>query len=311
MTKPDGQTGRTGRLEKGHAPRQLLNEAYKALGNPLVLFDMRYRLLACTENIITDDPLWNELVGTGTFSSETIAFFKEECFQDTVAGAETIALLKSDRLPYDRLYGRIRNRDGSTVCDLVMVACRRPLEERDPAAFEAFCAKLSKEIGSSDYYRQYGILYHEALIRELLDGGAGDKVTYSDHIANLYEGMETNLFVGVADTGGCADQNGGLDALRNMLKEMEPGLKYAVYGNRIVILTSAEDTGPNVERTLGTLGGFFERNDICAGISSRFENMFALRKYYDEAVRALEHGLRNGRRQRIFPYDAIREGITL
>jgi hypothetical protein len=307
MTKSARRKERIRHLENGHGPGYLLNEAYKILGNPLVLFDMEYRLLACTENIATDDPLWNEIVGTGSFGSETIEFFKNECFLDTVAGAKTIALLRSDKLQYDRLYGRVCNSDGSTVSDLVMVVCHKPMEEHDPVAFEALCDKLSKEIGASEYYQQYGILYHEALICKLLDGGANDKVIYSDHLANLYEGMKTSLFVGVVDISGCTDKNSGPTEFRNIFKKMEPGLKYAVYANYIVIIMSTDDTKPSAEKAMGKLGVLFERNNIYAGVSSRFENMFVLRNHYDEAVHALEHGLRSNRRQRIFPYDMIKE----
>ncbi|MDR1132354.1 MAG: hypothetical protein LBL15_08045, partial [Oscillospiraceae bacterium] len=270
-------------LENGHGLQYLLNAAYQITGNPVVLFDMEYKLLACTENIVTDDPLWNELVETGVFSDETIAFFKNECFVDTVASAKTIALLRSDKLPYDRLYGRVFNSDSSTVADLVMVACT-PLEEDDPAAFEVFCEKLSGEIRTSAFYRQYGILYHETLICKLLDGDTDDKVIYSDHLANLYEGLKTNLFAAVADVSKCPAKNRGPEAFRDELKKMNPEFKYAVYAGYIVMIISADDPDLSAERHLGQLGVFFERNNIYAGISRRFDNLFDLRKYYDEAV---------------------------
>jgi hypothetical protein len=66
-----------------------------------------------------------------------------------------------------------------------------------------------------------------------------------------------------------------------------------VYFSHVVILISADGISPS-ESTFGKLDRFFEQNHIDAGISGRFDNLFELRKYYEEAIRALEYDLNSG-----------------
>lgn len=294
-----GQIERIMSLENGKGLQFLLNESYKIFGNPSLLLNMEYELVACTEHIATDDCLWNELIENGSFSNETIAFFKSEDFHDTVASAKTIALLQSDKLKYDRFYGRILNCDNNTVIDLIMIACYEPFGDDTPLAFEAFREKVSKEISVNNYYRMYGNIYHESIIRKLLDNSIEDRIIYSNHVANLYEGLKANLFVAVADVSQHNSMNSGLDDFRDLCKKTQPEFKYAVYSEYIVIIISTEDTELNVEKDLSELIMLFENDNVYAGISGRFENLFDLQKHYQEAVKALRRGLAANNQHRI------------
>ena len=59
----------------------------------------------------------------------------------------------------------------------------------------------------------------------------------------------------------------------------------------------------SVEKDLNMLIEVFEKNNIYAGISSNFENLYETRTYYIEAVNALNDGLNSNNQQRIFLHD--------
>lgn len=305
MSELIGRIARINALENGKGLQHLLNEAYKIFGNPAILFNMEYELIACTENVVTDDFLWNELVENGVFSSETIYFFKKEAFHDTAASSKAIALLTSDNLKYDRFYGRVLNSDNSTVIDLIVIACFEPFCDEDPEAVEALRMKLSKEISAIEYYWQYGVFYHQNLIQNLIDKHFDDRIIFSDHVANLYEGLKTNLYVVVADVGKCSSANKSPEYFRDLFKKTQAEFKYAVYSDYIVIIVSTEEAALNINRDLSKLVLLFEDNNLYAGISGRFENLFDIREHYNEAVDSLKQGLDAGHSGRVFPYDDI------
>jgi len=73
-----------------------------------------------------------------------------------------------------------------------------------------------------------------------------------------------------------------------------------------VMIISIDHIILNIERDLDKLSAFFIKYKIYAGISSGFQDLFELRKYYREAINALNYGLGGMRDQQIFRYDNTR-----
>lgn len=291
MSESNKKIAQINALVNGRGLQYLLNEAYKIFGNPALLFNMEYELLAYTENVVADDWCWNEIVSRGVFCKDSIAFFKEEGFIDAAANTKDIAFLTSDKLEYDRYYGRITNSDHRTVVDLIITACYEPFDENTPAAVEALCRKLSKEISANKFYQRYGVTYHETLMRKLMNKDIDDKIIYSDHVANLYEGLKANIYVAVTEVGKCTKAFGDLEDLRDLFKRIQPEFTYAVYDHYLIILMSTDEERLKINVLLNILAAFFKENNLYAGISSRFDNLYKLRTHFDEAVEALTNGL--------------------
>lgn len=70
-----GKSDQIEALRKGEGVQYLLDTASKIFNNPIVIFDTNYSLIAYTD-VITDDPIWNELISTGTFSADTQLFLQ-------------------------------------------------------------------------------------------------------------------------------------------------------------------------------------------------------------------------------------------
>lgn len=283
-------------LKTNKGIQYLLNEAYEILGNPIMTHNMEYKVIAYTENIVTDDPIWNEFVTTGTVNYERLEFYKNEEFIDTVANAEKITLLFSDKLKYKRILGKLFNYDNIQVgCASINESCQ-PFAEDDLMLYELFCDILNKEIAKSGYFRNYGQEYQEFLINKLIDGSIDDKRLYTAHVESIYINLKNNLYIIVADISKC-DQ---LKYFRELFKRAEPTFKYSIYMNYIVIIMSSDNEAINVRTDLNKLNRLFKQNNIYAGVSSHFDNLFELQNYYVEALNALSNGLKKGINQQIF-----------
>lgn len=289
------------KLKTGKGIQYLLNKAYQILGNPLLMHDLDFQMMSCTENIITDDPLWSELVTTGRHSEETQRFMRDEGLFDIVANTETIALLTSENLKYERIFGKISNKDSVMVACVDLVACNQPIDDDDPAAFDELCDLLTKEISRSEWYHEYGKIYQETIINRLIGGNVQDKELYCAYVAIIYKGFKDRLHLAVADIARC-DQSANPVYFRDLFKATQPECKYAIYGNHIVFIISTDDDTLNVNKDLGKLNRLFKKNNIYAGVSSSFDNLYELPKYYQEAVDALNERTASGERQWIFLY---------
>ena len=293
-------------LKNGNGIQYLLNAAYKILGNPLLMHDMDYKFMSCTENIVIDDPLWNELMTSGRYSSETIEFFKNEGFIDAVANTQTGTLLTSHKLKYNRLFGKIYNANNITVAHVCMIAFNMPLEDDYLAIWEAFCKILSKEVGKSEFYQTYGQTYQSSLLTKLIAGSIEDKRLYSGHVANIYQGLKEYLHLVVVDIRQCDPEDSVRKYFLDTLKRRKRAFIYTIYSKYIVLIMSSDNKNLNLKNSFNSMKTIFEQNDIYMGISSCFGNLFKLQKYYTGAVDALTYGLENYSNLRIFLYDEVR-----
>lgn len=293
------------KLRKGKGIQYLINEASEIFGNPILMHDLDYQAIAYTENVVTDDPFWNEFVNIGGHSRESVEILKNENLIDIAAFTKTVTVLSSKELGYDRIFGKIYNKDNMTVAAADIVSCYKPFEKADIAVFEIFCKKLSQEVSENEFYTNYGRMYLEKLITQLIEGGIEDKELYTVHIEIVYDNLENNLYLAVADISWRGLTHDNLVHFRDLFTQIRHTFKYAIYGNYIVFIMSTNSETLLEKYLLGELNKIFEQNNIYVGISSRFENLFELPTYYKEAVKALNYGLKGDRVQRIYAYDKI------
>ena len=290
-------------LPKGKGIQYLLDEASRIFCNPIAMFDTYYALIANTD-VVTDDPLWNELISTGTFSMKTQEFFAHECLIEDVANADKLVVTKSDNFKYDRMTAIVFNREQIWVAVIVIVGCNTPFEPDDPAAFEAFADVLTREIQDDEYYTAFGRAYHDDIINKLLNHQIAEPRIYTAHVQILYAGFENYLYLAVVDVSQNDTYRDRPAHFRDLLAWKYPSFKFAIYSDYVIMLMSSKSNVFPFQRIFGIHDNPLTHDNIFVGISSGFENMYELHKYYDEAVTAIKDGMKHDRDQRIFLYDS-------
>jgi len=289
-------------INNGKGIRYTLSEVSKILGNPILIQDRDYNVISYTEDIVTDDPIWNEFVTTGTVSHSTVSMYKTEGFFEAIANLRRVNFLITDKLKYDRIHGKLLDKDGITVGAATIVACHKPFADDILELHEAVCDALSIELCQDNFYIGYGQAYLESLVSRLIEGKIeGNEFYYTAQVDSIYTDLGNNLYLAVMDIPKCtADTQ--LEYFRDLFKRTQPAYKYFIYAPYILMIAGTNDSTFNVKKDLRKLSKIFSEYHIHAGISSRFENLFKLQRYYIEAVDALNDGLKSGSRQRIFLY---------
>jgi len=288
---------------KGTSIQHILNSAYEILGNPILMFDTSYNLLAFTEGIVTDDWLWNELTTLGTFSHETVDFFNSEHFILSYAESEVVSLMQSDKLKYDRMNGKLFDRDNVQLGDINVTACSKPFEENDMELIEFLCEILSIELQNSEFYQNIERVYQESLLDDFIEGNVSDSDTAKSRVEKLHSELKPNLYVAVVDVTLYEQTNTHLAYFRDLFRKLQPEYKYYVHLNNIVIIINTDYTILSVKRDLDKLNEFFAKYTICAGVSRSFPDLYELREHFRQAINALNYGLKSKRKQQFFNYD--------
>lgn len=281
--------------------QQLINDAYQILDNPIVLYDIDWNILTCAEGVITDDPIWNNHINGGTVENN-IDIFIREGFIYIMTRPDKVVLLTSENLKYDRIFGKIFDDGGLPIAGVSVVASNKPFEDDDLTVTEAICKTFSRAILKIPNYQNYAQIKLDIYITMLIEGAVKDKLYVSWYVEMIYMGCKENLYFAVADIAQCDPTYTKLMYYRDLFKQARPAFKYSIYSNYIVIIMSTGDGTFYPKRCFNRLNRLFEQNNIKVGISSRFENLFELPKYYNEAVTALKSGLEADGSQLIFTY---------
>ena len=298
-----GKVEQINALEVGSGIQFLLDSAYGILGNPLFVIDINYNLLAY-KGEPQEDPNWAEIVTLGTYSMETLEQLAGEGLIEDITNAEKTAILRNSKLAYAKAAGHITNKDGTNVALLMMTEYAAAFDAESLAAFEALAERITCEIRDYDYFTIIAMTLHEDKINLLLDETIKNPFLFNPQAQVLYDAFEEYLYVAVVSL----ERNSLLEYvyrnrlsyIESMLKTSFPSFKYSVHKDHIVMLMSSNNRYFYGVPYFSAHAALFEQNGLRMGISESFENIYELRKYYDQAVSVLAQGLAAGDGQRIF-----------
>lgn len=271
-------------IKTGKGMQHILDKAYEVIGNPILIQDMEYKLIAHNDSD-NDDPIWKEFISAGFVGYEWLVFFREECFFETAANAKICTFLFSEKLKYDRIFGKVFTSNNIQIGAACIVEVDKHFEEDDLRLFEAVCNILSLEGGKSKFFRQYGQACMETLIAKLIEGPMDDSDIYTAHFESLYNGLSSMLRIAAVEVPKSSFFSD--TRVRDMLKRARPDYKYALYSGLIIIILSSEDSAFNEDEAFRGLRKYFRLSKARVGISNSFENLYELPERYKEAVRAL------------------------
>ena len=287
-------------MKNGKGLQYLLDAAKSIFHNPILMFEIDDHLIAFTDDDV-DDPIWNELISTGTFSMKTLEFFAKEYFSECIANADKVAVVRSAELKYGIMAGHIFNRENVKVGIVAMYEYWTSFDDDTLAAFELFSAKITSEIRHDEHFIELGRAFHEDMINRLLDRNIRNPLVYTPHLQILYDGFDDYLYVAVVDVSRNDIRQNGLEYFKQLLMTRNRSYKYAIYSGHIVMIMSSRYKSFYEELFFEEYQGLFRKNNLFAGVSGSFENLYELRDHYDEAVAALKN--ENSNVQRVFKYD--------
>jgi len=285
--------------------QEILNAAYKKLENPIFIFNMEYELMAHSDGADNDDRICAEFMEHGKLGSETLEFFKNECFIDAVANCDGVTYLVSDKLKYDRVFGQLYNKKLSPVADLVIVACEKEFEPNTKELVKELCEKISNAFAKNEFYQIYGQTYQETIVKKLIEKSIENKGIYAGHVANIDNGLKDNIFVAIADAGQPNQSYDNLARLRNLFENACPQFKHFIYSNYIITLISSENKQFDMPKEFKKLRRLAKSKKIHIGISEGFENLFNMHIHYNQAMYALNSGLKDGNEFIFFFNDSV------
>jgi len=288
--------------------QSIVEMAYQILGNLVILYDLERRILAyAVPN--TYSYLWRYINDNGFIRHELETKYANEGFADSMIRPDKVVFLESPNLKLKNIFGKIFNKDGFPIACISTLDAMKPFEDGDIVLVEAICDMIVEEICKTPYFQAYPQKILDTYINKLINADTQGKVYFLGKVEAIYMGLKSNLYVAVVDISKCDPSYAKLSYYRDLFKLERPAFKYSIYSNYIVIIMSTNEAVFYPRKCMKSLYGLFEQENMNVGVSSRFENLFELSKYYNEAVAALNNGLIDNSGRRLFVYERNGRGM--
>lgn len=291
---------------KGKGVSTVLNAVFDYIQNPIVVLDLTYNLIAHTENRVTTDKIWNDLLHYRRFTPDMVNFFYRERFLEAFHHQPLVSLLTSDAIEYSSALGKLLDANGTQIGSMAVVYCHKPIEPDDLDLLETACGYVAAELAATLPPKNKIEHENELFLSDLIEGKFKSRRYNEKKMANLYEKLEQNLYVMVVDIVKYDPSLTHLMYIKSIMEEMAPNFKYYIYVNNIVVLLGTDDDFMNVNRVMPAFLELFKKNNIYAGLSGGFQNLIDLQEYYRQALNALNYGLNLQSTRNVYLYDNFR-----
>ncbi len=278
-------------LYSNHSTQDLIDEAYRALNNPIALVDTNYKILASSQNIIYDRPDLQEQNILGYMTDSNIEAMKRD---------RVYEIARENGYPYynkakDAKYGWVTalvNIHGIESAQMGIMECNHKITDDDLELIDFLCRLVSLELQKSNFYRNNQSLMHSLFLSELLDNRIRDISTIKHRIQSLGWKVTQNLYLMTISEQHADIFDKKAQLISKQLHQILPDSRWVIYDGRIVFLICLPDAQGTIFYAEGELAKYLEINNLTAAVSRCFHSFLDVRKYYEESLTAHTMGQR-------------------
>lgn len=281
----------------------LINEASRLLGNPVMVINTKYRILACSNLFDVDDDTWNDAIKRGYCSYEYAVLIRKVA---TATGKaltdfhETCENIK----PYRRRRGvLVVGKD--VVGYYSVLEINQLLESISEETYSLIENLLAKNVCIKEA-SQATIHYtgYESLLLELLHNQYSNNMLYYEKILNSDFVRLTKFWVAVINMDNSTPVNVYMDSLKSDLINLFQRA-WTVYDKQYIVIIVDAEPYENIHDYCNSklFLKFLNEHNFKAGVSDIFIDISFLPECYGQAKKALQFSELFNKKETIACYD--------
>jgi len=283
---------------------ELLKTAYEYIGNPILINDTSFRLIAHTNHPDVDDPFWMDFINNTYLSSDIVSDFKTTRLYERILKSKGPVFGLWENAKYRRLISNIMI-GNKIVAQLFVLEFEREFTDLD---YELI--SLLSEVISEDMQKEKPVVntkqtMYEYFLTDLLNGKLKDAETINER-SKLFDLHLKDEYVLALDWMRLDTSKMSLVSIVNILESLVLDSKVIVYNNYIVMIFSGAKTTPEeYQNELHNVNAFLKRVPVIAGLSRRFKSLQDFQKRFQQAVKAMEIGYKIHFEDNLIKYDDV------
>lgn len=276
-------------LHSNRGLQALVDAAYDILGNPLLVVDTSYKILASCQNVIyTRDDL-NVQIDLGYMLEKNIVDMKKARLYERAREAH-YPYYSKDKGARDGWITALIYIHGIETAHIAVTDTNRPFSEEDFEFIDFLCRIVSLELQKSDFYQTNKSLMHSFFLSELLDNHFCDMETVHRRAQSLNWIRTDYLRVMVVCEHSMVIFDKKAQLISQFMTMMFPVCHWVIYEGNLVFLIGTIEPSLNEFRGNERLETFLTANHLTASISRCFHSLIDTRRFYDEALTAFRLG---------------------
>lgn len=271
--------------------QRMVDSAYQAFGNPVCVFDACYSLIAAN---------WEESKKLD-LNADTLALMERKGFSDKEFEMANSRDHIHKRLQKSELPIHAYNPDAG--CDqllctidthkdlghIVVSAINHPLRPVDTQLLLALKKAIGEHLKKDEFIQTIRGFNYESFLKELLDEKITISKSFLDRSKRVFRDFDGNLYCMVVETDR-GSNTVNLYHVRNVLESIAPNVKTLIYHGQVIAVFCLPKDQFLPRSQLDSVVQLCRENDLCAGLSSCFLEIFNFSAYYKQALRAVELG---------------------
>ncbi|MBW9156860.1 helix-turn-helix domain-containing protein [Clostridium sp. FP2] len=288
----------------GEGLYKIINTASKLIGNPLIVIDLSFKVLASSpiENIT--DLLWMDNVKKGYCSYEFIAELTK--LETLKKGRQTKRpfIVTCPISPIEKIVFKIEI-NNKTIGNILLLQCEKQVSPDDYDYLILISEIISKELGKKQFYKNTKNVLSEEILYDLLENTIENKEIIKERLKNCSLVFSKHIFVMVIDISNFELRQSIYSRyLSTALLNLFPISNSIYYNGAIVIIDDREEYIENENKT-ESIKKFLLENNLKMGISSEFSSIEDCSIYYHQAIRSLEIGSILGEKKCVYKHEDI------
>lgn len=290
--------------------QNIADMAYLLLGNPIIIYDLSFKILAFSQNVQPDCTLLKTVTQDKHMIEQTmIAFFENKVLDLLRKGGASCFYEGRDRpiLPEKTIiiHAPIFIR-GMLVGFVVVMPSHVTWDKSDLVLTDEICKIIAIEMRNDHFYRNSKGVLLEHFLRDMLEDLSARRSFVEARIQALGLTMHKNMYIVVIRLEQQIEDD---FQYRPLLQEIGNSFRNSIstiYKEHIVSLIHCNhDDQVLLDTIRENLNHCLAAGDLTAGISLCFHDLGQIRRHYMQAVDALDIGLSLKKTEKIFLFQQL------
>ena len=265
--------------------------AYEVFGNPVFVVDSSFKYLAISSSFSPNNTIFEEENSSGYIQEAGIRLIREANLDEKIRNSDTPYYFKNPLHDTGMLIAPVKIH-GIEVGKVMLYESLKPITDIDTLLLSRLSRFISMELQKNSFFSQNRDVMFSYFLADLLDNPEINYPSVRDRLHTLGFDLKEDLYIMTIAASSYRETNAKLEVIVRELNSILVGSLYAIYENTLVMLFSRPRESGLSSYELNALENYLKNNTLTAGMSNFFTDLKTARRFYLQAKKSAEIGLR-------------------
>ena len=280
---------------------EVVETASQIIGNPLIVLDESFKVLAHSVGYAVEDVQWQENIQKGYCSYEYIAIFLDLNSVRHAPESNQPFIGQCFTSPLRRCMSKLFHHN-KQIGYILAIEAVTPFEEMNDEIFVRISNLIAKMVTTENRLQaRTGTASYDRVFIDGLEGNFKSRGVFTNCIEMAGFRLHSSYQVLVLDLSMYHDLSVAEERLRTKLQRLFYGCWSVCYNNAVVVLIDCKGLRTDVLTLLDD--PYFAKSNLRIGISDVFHDLYTMSFYYNQAISALQLSAKFGMGETLSEYN--------